>query len=404
MSAAPVADSDRLVAMDVLRGFVLLGILVMNIQSFSMPFAAYMNPLVYGDLTGANYWVWTLSHLFFAEKFMTIFSMLFGAGVLLMISRAGAEGARLHRRRMGWLILFGLLHAHLFWYGDILYTYGMCGLIAYLFRNKVPRTLITVGAAFLLIGSLIFVMFGFVIPPEEMAKMRDKEWQPAAELIAAEVAAYRGGFLEQAAHRSPVALQFQTFFFLFFFWKPLGLMLIGMALLKLDVLTARRPASAYVKLAAFGLAIGVPLAAFGIRQNFAYNWTIEYSMFFGAQWNYWGSLFVSLGYVGVFMWIVRTGVVTALTSRLAAVGRMAFSNYIFHTLVATTIFYGHGLGLFGSVERTGQVLIVLAIWMVQLVLSPIWLRHFQFGPLEWVWRSLTYGERQPMRRVVRTAY
>src|SRR5688572_2661431 len=113
-AAAPVAESDRLVAMDVLRGFVLLGILVMNIQSFSMPMAAYPNPTAYGDLTGANYWVWVISHLLFDQKFMTIFAMLFGAGILLMTGRAGDQAARIHRRRMGWLILFGLLHAHFF--------------------------------------------------------------------------------------------------------------------------------------------------------------------------------------------------------------------------------------------------------------------------------------------------
>src|SRR5687768_15032886 len=150
-SAAPVAESDRLIAMDVLRGFVLLGILVMNIQSFAMPFSAYMNPTVYGDLTGANFWVWAIGHLLFDQKFITIFSMLFGAGILLMTARAGDQAGRIHRRRMGWLILFGLLHAHLFWYGDILYWYGMCGLLAYLFRHKAPKTLLAVGAVLIFI-------------------------------------------------------------------------------------------------------------------------------------------------------------------------------------------------------------------------------------------------------------
>ena len=402
-TVAPVAESERLVSMDVLRGFVLLGILVMNIQSFSMPAAAYVNPTVYGDLTGANLWVWIVSHLFFDQKFMTIFSMLFGAGMLLMMSRAGDDAARIHRRRMGWLILFGVLHAHLFWYGDILYTYGMCGLMAYAFRNMAPRALLTTGAGLILFGFLIFVAFGFLIPQEELAKIRDKEWQPTADIIAAELAAYRGGFISQASHRSPTALAFQTVYFLLFFWKVLGLQLIGMALLKLDVFTARRASSSYLKLMAFGLGIGLPLVAFGIQQNFAHDWSVEYSMFFGGQWNYWGSAFVSLGYVGLFMWIVRAGVLRALTARLAAVGRMAFSNYIFHTIVCTTIFYGHGFGLFGSVERVGQIAIVLAIWVVQLIVSPIWLRHYQFGPLEWVWRSLTYGRPQAMRRAERIA-
>ena len=402
-TAAPVAETDRLVAMDVLRGFVLLGILVMNIQSFSMPMAAYPNPTAYGDLTGANLWVWILSHLFFDQKFMTIFAMLFGAGILLMTGRAGDQAGRMHRRRMGWMLLFGLLHAHLFWYGDILYWYALCGFVAFLFRHKAPRTLITVGVVLITIGFALGVLFGLVMPAETMTKIGNTEWKPTADIINAELAAYRGGFLEQAAHRSPTSLTFETFYFLLFFWKVLGLQLIGMALLKLDVFTARREPRAYLQLAALGFGIGLPIVAFGIWRNFAHQWSVEYSMFFGAQWNYWGSAFVSLGYIGLFMGIVRTGALPALTSRLAAVGRMAFSNYIFQTIVCTTIFYGHGLGLFGSVERTGQVAIVVAIWVVQLIVSPIWLRNYQYGPLEWAWRSLTYGAKQPMRRVARAA-
>jgi len=403
MTPAPVAETERHVSMDVLRGFVLLGILVMNIQSFSMPIAAYPNPTAYGDLTGANLWVWIVSHLFFDQKFMAIFSMLFGAGILLMTGRAGGDAGRVHRRRMGWLLLFGLLHAHLFWYGDILYWYALCGLMAFLFRKQSPRALLAVAAILLVIGFAVPVGVGLAMPPETLAEIEKKDWKPTAEVIAAEIDAYRGGFLSQASHRSPVAFTFETFYFLFFFWKVLGLQLIGMALLKLDVFTARRPPAFYAKLAAAGLAIGLPIVAFGIRQNFAHHWSVNYSMFFGAQWNYWGSLFVSLGYVGLFMFIVRRGALRAVTSRLAAIGRMAFSNYIFHTVAATTIFYGHGFGLFGSVDRTGQVLVVLGIWTVQLIVSPIWLRHYRFGPLEWAWRSLTYGEKQPMRRAARAA-
>lgn len=401
---APVRDADRIVSMDVLRGFVLLGILVMNIQSFAMPIAAYMNPTAYGDLTGANLWVWIVSHLFFDQKFMTIFSLLFGAGVLLMTERAGDEGGRLHRRRMGWLVLFGLLHAHLLWYGDILYTYGMCGLAAYFFRHAAPRTLLMAGAAFILIGLLLPIGLGAIMPPEELTKVRDESWQPTAEVRERELNAYRGGPLAQAAHRSPEALLFQTFyFFLFAFWKVFGLMLVGMALLKLDVFTARRSVSFYAKFAAVNLAIGLPIVIYGMLQNFAHGWSVEYSMFLGAGYNYVGSTFVSFGYIGLFMAIVRAGAIEALTARLAAVGRMAFSNYILQTLIATTIFYGHGFGLFGSVERTGQVAIVLAVWALQLFVSPIWLRHYQFGPLEWVWRSLTYGAPQPMRRTQQLA-
>src|SRR5258706_11965699 len=127
----PVGESERIVPMDVLRGFALLGILVMNIQLFAMVDAAYNNPTAYGDLNGTNFLVWLFSYLLADQKFMSIFSMLFGAGIILMWQNAERSGARptvLHYRRVGWLILFGLLHAYLLWNGDILYTFGMCGL------------------------------------------------------------------------------------------------------------------------------------------------------------------------------------------------------------------------------------------------------------------------------------
>ena len=141
---APVDAPERIAPLDTLRGFALLGILVMNIQSFSMISAAYNNPTAYGDLSGANWWVWLLGHLLADQKMYGIFSMLFGAGILLMTSRAEERGSSLglHYRRMMWLILFGLLHAHLLWPGDILYTYGMCGLLVYLFRRRDRKSVV----------------------------------------------------------------------------------------------------------------------------------------------------------------------------------------------------------------------------------------------------------------------
>lgn len=398
MTAAPVTGTDRIVALDVLRGFVLLGILVMNIQSFGMPIAAYMNPTAYGDLTGANLWVWIASHVFFDQKFIAVFSMLFGAGVVLMTSRAGAAGKGLHRRRMGWLVLFGLLHAHLFWYGDILYAYGMAGLIAVTLRHARPRTLIAAAGFCLVLGSAIPVGMMTAMPADQAADMRDTMWRPTPERIDAELAAYRGGPLSQASHRTPEALAFETFIFAFFvIWKILALMWIGMALLKTDVLTARRTPRFYATMAAAGFGVGLPLVIWGMRENFAHGWSFEYSMLYGGQWNYWGSVAVALGYIATIMAVVRSGALGALGRRLAAVGRTAFSNYILQTVIATTIFYGHGFGLFGSVERTGLALIVLGIWALQLIVSPIWLRHYRFGPLEWLWRTAVYLEPPPMR-------
>ena len=170
--AAPVADNARIDAIDVLRGFALLGILVMNIQSFAMPQAAYFNPTAYGDLEGANLYVWLAGRMFADQKFMTVFSMLFGAGIVLMAGRAEARGGsvgRAHYRRMGWLAVIGLLHAHLLWYGDILFTYAVCGMVLYPLRHLSPGRLLALGTTLLAVGSAFSVGAGMSLPywPEE---------------------------------------------------------------------------------------------------------------------------------------------------------------------------------------------------------------------------------------------
>ncbi len=239
--------------MDVLRGFALLGILVMNIQLFAMVEAAHNNPTAYGDLNGANFLVWLFSHLLADQKFISIFSMLFGAGIVLMWQKAESSGARptrLHYRRVGWMILFGVLHAHLLWYGDILYTYGMCGLFVYLFRRKSPRTLISsafrrksprtlISSALVLavIGSLIAIGLGlFWVPhwPPDIQAEFIEDWQPSPQSINEELAAYRGSWIDQMSDRVPSALDVETSEFLTLYgWKASSLMLLGMALFKL---------------------------------------------------------------------------------------------------------------------------------------------------------------------------
>ncbi|MCH7814611.1 MAG: DUF418 domain-containing protein, partial [Planctomycetes bacterium] len=182
-----------------------------------------------------------------------------------------------------------------------------------------------------------------------------------------------------------------------FLWRAGGLMLIGMALFKLGVLSAKRATRVYAAMILVGALVGVPLVLYGVGRNFDLNWDAQQCMFLGPQFNYWGSLFVSLAWVGAIMLLCRRGLLRPLTRLLAAAGRMAFSNYILQTVICTTIFYGHGLGLFGKVERTGQMAIVVMVWAVVLSSSPLWLGRFRFGPLEWLWRSLTYWKRQPFR-------
>jgi uncharacterized protein len=201
------------------------------------------------------------------------------------------------------------------------------------------------------------------------------------------------------SHRLPTALKFQTqVFFVFLAWRAGGLMLIGMALFKWGLLTAQRTKRFYSALMTIGFGLGFPVVIYGILRNYQANWSFGYSMFVGVQFNYWGSILVALGYISLVMLICKSRLLEKVVRRFAAVGRMALTNYLMQTIICTTIFYGHGLGLFGQVERGGQILIVFAVWMILLFISPLWLRSFQFGPAEWLWRTLTYLKVQPMRR------
>lgn len=399
----PVSEPQRIDSLDVLRGFAVLGILAMNIQSFSMISATYFNPTAFGDLAGANGWVWRLTHILVDMKFMAIFSMLFGAGIVLMTEKAESRRrspTAVHYRRMAWLILFGLLHAHLLWYGDILYWYGMCGLVVYLFRGLRPPWLIVWGLSSLAISSALMLLAGWLMqfwPPEAM-EVFTLDWRPTAEMAAAEVAAYQGGWLEQMSYRVPEAFELETSVFLFWAaWRVGGLMLLGMALFKLGVFSAVRSPALYRTLIAVALLLGIPVILYGMQRNFASGWDGR-SFFFGQQFNYWASILVALGWVSLVMLVCQKPNLAGLTRPFAAAGRMAFTNYILQTIICTAIFYGHGFGFYGQVERSAQIAIVAAIWVLQLVASPIWLRHFYFGPLEWLWRSLTYLQWQPFRR------
>jgi uncharacterized protein len=399
---APVSLSERIVSLDVLRGFAVLGILIMNIQSYSMISSAYLNPTAFGDLSGVNQWVWTLSHIFAEMKFMSIFSILFGAGVVLMTSRiesSGRSARRVHYSRILWLLLIGLTHAYVLWHGDILVAYALCGMLLYLFRNLSPGKLLAVGLPVLSVASILYLLFGLSLPywPEESLGEVLKFWRPTQETINHEVAAYTGGWLTQMTHRAPSSAYMETFVFLIRTgWRACGMMLIGMALFKWGVLTGERSSRFYWFMATIGLAAGMPIILYGVYHNFGAGWPLT-SMFLGLQFNYWGSVGVALAYIALVMLVCKSSAWTWITAPLAAVGRMAFTNYLMQSVICTTVFYGHGFGLFGRVERSSQILIVFGIWILQLIVSPIWLRHFRFGPAEWLWRSLTYMRWQPMR-------
>jgi len=400
----PTTDAQRIVSLDVLRGFAVLGILIMNIQSFSMIGAAYMNPTTYGTLEGANLWVWLLSHVLAALKFMAIFSMLFGAGIVLMWKRTQASNrpsTGLHFRRMFWLVLIGLTHAYLLWYGDILFFYGICGMLVYWFRKAQSTTLLVIGLVLLSFGSTIYILGGLSMPhwpPQELEEFEQGLWNPPPDKVAAEVDAYQGSWIRQMDERvDSVSMMHTEAFPFFMIWRITGLMLIGMALFKLGVFSAERSSRFYAGLVCVAGFVGIPIVVYGVVENFGQGWSSA-SFFLGSQYNYWGSLLISLGWVGIVMLVFKSGQLQQLTARLAAVGKMALSCYLLETIICTTLFYGHGFGLYGQVSRVGQILVVLAVWISLLIIAPLWLKYFQYGPFEWLWRSLSYWSRLAIRR------
>lgn len=397
----PVVSSERIKALDLLRGVAVLGILIMNIQSFSMPGTAYINPMSYGDMTGANEWVWILSHVFGDQKFMTLFSVLFGAGIILITNKAESKSASakgIHYRRNFFLLIFGIIHGHLIWSGDILFIYALCAFWVYWFRNKSAKTLFIVGLVVISVHSILYLFAGFSMEhwPQEAIEGNKTAWESSVAYNQKEIAAFTGTWGEQIAKTSEQAIFFETFLFLtIFIWRAGGLMLVGIALYKWGVITGAKSIAFYKKTWLINWVIGLPIVIYGVWQNFEHAWAFEFSMFIGSQFNYWGSLFVSMGILSAVMIWAKSGGFDWLKSRLEAVGQMALTNYLMQSILCTFIFYGMGLGLFGSIERTDQIGIVLAVWMIQILWSKTWLEKYRFGPFEWLWRSMTYGKRQP---------
>jgi len=401
----PVKGAERIDALDTLRGFAVLGILAMNIQIFAMPDAAYFFPTAFGDMSGLNGLVWYLTELLASSKFITIFSMLFGAGIVLMNDRARAGGrgfAGLHYRRMFWLLIIGLVHAYLLWPGDILVSYALCGLFIFLFRNVRPGRLVIAAMIFLVIGSSLSCLSGWGSRywPEEMVTEMERGFYPPPEEIAEEIEHMRGGFSSQMKVRVPnAAYMHATVFPFYMVWRGAGAMLLGMALFKWGVLSALAKRKTYLTFIILGLLVGIPLTGIGIIRRIAIDWDPLPSFFILGQYNFWGSFLTALGWIGLIMLMCQSGALPALRRCLAAAGRMALTNYLMQTVLCSLIFYGYGLALFGSVPRIGQAGILVAIWALQLWWSPLWLDRFRFGPLEWLWRSLSYRKRQPFRRI-----
>jgi uncharacterized protein len=393
-----VPTTARIASVDILRGVAVLAMIVANLPLFSVGLAAQTNPNAYGTLRGLEWWVWLVTFSLVSGRFTAIFAMLFGASIVILDERrsgAGLSVTRLHYRRMAALAVLGLLHAYLVWWGDFLFALSVCGALVFAYRGLPPRRLVALGTAVVLVAPLISVVFGLTLPTEPGAA-DDPYWSPSPETIAAEVAAYRVGWIAQMSHRAPTAYYMETAHLgSRLIWQLGGLMIAGMGFYRLGIFSAVRSRRFYLTLVAAGFGLGLPLILMAVAWGYRHQWRAREFLIVGEPLSYVGGLLVGLGWIGLVMLLCQR---RPSWPALAAVGRMALTNYLLQSLICTTIFYGHGFGQFGRISRVGQLPIAGAVWVALLALSSWWFRHFSVGPIEWAWRSAASGRPLPLRR------
>ncbi|HZA35875.1 MAG TPA: DUF418 domain-containing protein [Vicinamibacterales bacterium] len=305
-------------------------------------------------------------------------------------------------RRMFWLLVIGLGHSYLIWEGDILVPYALCGILLLWWVRRLPARALAAGAAGLLaIGVLLTIGHGVAWDgmPEAQRAQEAEMLTPTRAQAEAALARMHGSYAEIVAHRATFVFTAQTFYFLFFFWRCSGMMLLGMALYKWGFLDGRRPVRDYAIATAICIPAGLALSWYGTVALERVGFGMPQRTI-ADLWNYVGAVLASVGYAAAVILLVERGALARLRRSLAAVGQTALSNYLFHSVITSVIFLGWGFGLAGRFDYAEQLLIVPAIWAFQLVISPVWLRHYRFGPAEWLWRSLTYWQLQPIRRDV----
>jgi uncharacterized protein len=413
MSASTLAG-PRIATLDIVRGVAVMGILAMNIADFALPSPAYINPMAYGHEGQADIVSWAIGFILFDGKMRGLFSFLFGASMLLVIERAEAKGeppAAIHLRRMAWLGVFGLLHYYLIWHGDILFGYAVAGTVAWFFHARSPKSLVRIGIGliavqFLLIAALaagIFYLAAAAAAPGASAEAVSA-WSgkqnvfgvPSPEHVREQMTRLGGSWTGIAGHRLTRETDGPFVGLLFFSAETIGYMLLGMAALKTGFLSGAWERGRYLRIAAWCLGISLAVyaayAALMLRGGFKVT---DIAAFWFA-----GTVPIRpvavTGAAALIMLLVRPG--GLLVGRVAAAGQTAFSNYLGTSLLMTTLFYGYGFGLFGELRRVELWLVVLAMWALMLLWPKPWLERFQFGPLEWLWRSLARWSVQPMRR------
>ncbi len=424
----PTSNTQRISSMDTIRGIALLGILLMNITGFGL-YKAYFDATNNGGATGWNLNVWWMNMLFFEGTMRGMFSMLFGAGILLFTSRSiesnqGIAVTDLFFRRLMWMVLFGVIHCYLLlWDGEILYAYGIVGMFAFSFRHLSPKKLILGLALMLAFDTALTVKEYYstnelystsiaanlkktkgdsltIAEKKAISKWEDKvkESKASPQQLKDEMTARSKGYWSIVMHKAPENMLAETvFLYRYNFWDTLAMMLFGMAFFKNGILKASKSNRFYLIMALVGYGIGISINYYEASLITANNFSIVSisKSFLTYQF---GRIPTTCGHIALIMLFVKSGILPFLQRAFAAVGQMAFSNYITHSIICNIIFLGYGFSMYGKLQRYELYYIVISIWIFQLIFSPIWLKYFRFGPLEWMWRSLTYWKIQPFKK------
>jgi uncharacterized protein len=427
--AAPVSQSERIVLLDSLRGIAILGILLMNIPGFALPDPVYHDPSVLNEWGTINFNTWYFIDWFMEGSQRALFSMLFGAGIILFISRQekkseGLWPADYFFRRQLWLLVFGLFNAFvLLWFWDILFHYACIGMIAFTFRRMTPKALIIAA----------IVCLGLQTARDNVDAYRDRKMIAKGELIAKmdtttikltdqqkedlgamtalkekasekgrlketnkNLAIVRGDYWGFYDYQSARSLRGELFYTYFGIWDILIFMFLGMAFFKSGILIGQASTKVYWGLFIGGLGIGLVLSYFRLQPYIDYKFNeFDYKKNVLFEFYEISRVFRSVGIFGLIMLLYKSGLFKWFFALLRPVGQMAFTNYLMQSLWVGLFFYGIGFGMFGKLERYEIYYVVGATWLLQIIWSHIWLRFFRFGPLEWCWRSLTYWKRQP---------
>ena len=419
----PTTEASRIESLDVLRGFALLGILLLNIIGFGMLSPSYSNPGF--DLIGSsaiNIGSWMTVELFAEGAMRCLFSILFGAGVVLFTD---TKSGWIHYKRTFWLLMFGFVNAYiLVWSGDILVGYALAGALLYLARNRSAKSLFIIAGILILLMSLLHAMTAFGLGEAEQAHQRVIAAETSGDAItevdqeaaqgwldfigdfelndadrSAEIAARTDSYLSVFSWTADKNAEVYVFILpMFLFWDALAMMMLGMALYKTGVLQATRRRSFYIKLMVMGFGLGLLINGYEVNRAISSNFDV-FATFAQMQPTYHlGRLAMALGYIGLLCLICQSNLLLTFTSRLAVVGRMALTNYLMQSLICAVIFTGLGFGLLGDWQRIELYGVVIAIWIFQMWFSAFWLERYRFGPLEWVWRALTYGSTPSIKR------